>query len=218
MNVDRRAFLRKSLCAALGGVAANSAFGQMQLLAAAGNLGKAAVFPDYKALVCVFLNGGNDSFNTLVPYDARHYGIYASTRPALALDQAAVAANALSPQMLQEGLPGGLPSDGAQYGLHPAMAPMRALFNSQRAAIVANVGTLREPIRKSEYQAGVSKIPPLLFSHDDQANAWQASVADEADALGWGGRMADLLHAGNPNQRMPHGDFPERSKSVSARH
>lgn len=203
MNFDRRTFLRTSLSASLAGVACNSAFGQLQLLQAAGNLAPKVAATDYRALVCVFLNGGNDSVNTLVPFDPEHYGIYAATRPVLALPQTEIAARALNPLARQDGRPGGAPSDGAQYGVHPAFAPMQHLFNTRRAAIIANVGTLLGPISKSEYRAGTSGIPPLLFSHDDQANAWQASVADQSESLGWGGRMVDLLHAGNPNPRMP---------------
>ena len=203
MNFDRRKFLRRSIQTALGGVALSSAFGNLKAIAAAANAGTNGVFPDYKALVCVFLHGGNDSFNTIVPYDASHYATYNATRPALAISQAAVAALSLNAQTPQAGLPGGLPSDGGSYGLHPAMPELRGLFNSQRAAIIANVGPLLGPITQAQFQAGTHPAPPQLFSHDDQANFWQTSRADDATANGWGGRIADLLYAGNPNQQLP---------------
>jgi len=202
MIVNRREFLRRSICGALGGVAATSALGQLGLVAAA-TRAKGAVFGDYKALVCVFLFGGNDSFNTVVPYSSPHYGIYQSSRPAMALSQASVQALALTPQSASGGLPGGLPSDGASYGLHPAMPELRTLFNSQQAAIVGNVGSLLGPITQAQYIANPGLAPPQLFSHDDQANFWQTSRPDDANADGWGGRIADLLHAGNPNTQLP---------------
>lgn len=193
MHVNRRTFLRRSIHAALGGVALGSALGQMRLVQAATHA-TGGVFPDYKALVCVFLDGGNDSTNTVVPHDAARHATYQATRPSMAVPQAQVAANALLPQ------PGGGPSDGGSYGLHPAMPQLRTLFNQQRAAVVANVGTLLAPTTRAQYQAGTVPVPPQLFSHSDQSNYWQTSRPDDANADGWGGRIADLLHAGNPNQ------------------
>jgi uncharacterized protein (DUF1501 family) len=203
MIVNRRDFLRRSIGAALGGVGLYSALGNLKVMAAAANLAKGGVFGDYKALVCVFLFGGNDSFNTVVPYTAPHYGVYQGSRPAMALGQSAVQAMALTPQVVDGTLPGGPPSDGASYGIHPSMPDLRALFNDQRAAIVANVGTLLGPISQAQYQSNPGVAPAQLFSHDDQANFWQTARADDANADGWGGRIADLLHAGNPNQQLP---------------
>ena len=202
-NVDRRAFIRSSLHSALGGAAACGALGNLGLIGSAAAQATGGIFPDYKALVCVFLHGGNDSFNTIVPFDNAGYNVYRATRPARALAQASIANMALAPQPLQAGLPGGPPSDGASYGLHPAMSELRTLFNNQRAAIVANVGTLLGPVTQAQYLAGSQPVPPQLFSHSDQANFWQTSRPDNANADGWGGRMADLLYAGNPNQQIP---------------
>ena len=202
MNFNRREFLRRSICSALGGVALYSQLGNLKLVEAAIRA-KGVPFPDYKALVCVFLHGGNDSCNTIVPYDAAHYATYQTTRPAMALSQAAVQALSLTPQAIQPGLPGGPPSDGASYGLHPSMPEMRALFNQQHAAIIANVGPLLGPITKAQYQNPAFPRPPQLFSHDDQAAFWQTSRPDNANADGWGGRIADLLNAGNANSQLP---------------
>jgi len=206
MHVNRREFLRKSLCAALGGVGLHSAFGNLQLIAAAAASQRRS-FTDYKALVCVYLYGGNDSFNTLAPFDATHYGIYQGTRQALALAQSDLSANSLSPLAASGGLPGGLPSDGASYGMHPAMgavaggnAGLRGLFNTGKAAIVANVGSLLHPITQSQYQNGTIATPPQLYSHDDQTSQWQTSRPDDANANGWGGRIADLLYSANAGQ------------------
>jgi uncharacterized protein (DUF1501 family) len=201
MHINRRTFLRRSIKAALGGVALSSTLGHLRLVQAATQAAAGGVFADYKALVCVFLDGGNDSVNTIVPYDAAHHGVYNASRPAMAVAQGAAAANSLLPQPAGGGLPGG-PSDGASYGLHPQMPQLRTLFNQQRAAIVGNVGTLLVPTSKAQYQAGTVPTPPQLFSHSDQANFWMTSRPDDANADGWGGRIADLLYAGNPNQNL----------------
>lgn len=192
MKFDRRDFLRSCLHGALGGVSAVSALGSLGLLNAAVAAGTGTIFPDYKALVCVFLHGGNDSFNTVVPRDATHHGIYAASRGALAVPQAGL----ISLDPLADGLPG----DGALYGLHPQMSALAGLFNAGQAAIVANVGTLVYPITQQQYLQGSVPVPPQLFSHEDQAIIWQTSRPDDGNASGWGGRIADLMHGGNPNQ------------------
>ena len=202
MNFNRRDFLRRSIKSALGGVALYSALGNLKLVEAA-TRAKGIVFPDYKALVCVFLHGGNDSCNMIVPWDAPHYAVYNATRPAMAIPQAAVQALSLTAQSVQPGLPGGPPSDGASYGLHPSMPDLRSLFNNQHAAIIGNVGPLIGPITKAQLQNPAFPRPPQLFSHDDQANFWQTSRPDNANADGWGGRIADLLHSANPNPQLP---------------
>lgn len=197
MHFDRRAFLRHSLHTALGGVAATSMLGSLTTMAAAAQLSGSMPFTNYRALVCVFLHGGNDSFNSIVPISAPHHATYHAARPALAVPLAQAQPHALTPQA------GGLPGDGASYGLHPSLAPLHPLFQQQRLAIVANVGPLLGPITKAEYQANPALAPPQLFSHSDQANFWQTSRPDDANADGWGGRLADLLHTANPDAPLP---------------
>ena len=127
MNTNRRDFLRRSLAAALGGAALYSALGSLRVVAAAAN-GRRYAFGDYKALVCIFLSGGNDSFNTVVPYSTAEYSAYLAARNGLAtagglaLAQSAVQAQNLDALALAPGLPGGPPSDGGSYGLHPSAA------------------------------------------------------------------------------------------------
>ena len=192
MHVNRREFLRKSICAALGGASLYSALGSLRLIgAAAASQRPSGGFTDYKALVCIYLYGGNDSFNTLVPYDNTLYPVYAGTRQGLALAQADIQANSLSPAG------DGAPSDGGSYGLHPAMPELRGLFNSGKAAIVSNVGSLLYPITQQQYQDESVPTPSQLFSHDDQTNQWQTSWPDDSNANGWGGRVADLLYSAN---------------------
>jgi uncharacterized protein (DUF1501 family) len=198
MNCNRRDFLRKSINAALGGASLYSAMGTMQAIAAAAQPG---VFSDYRALVCVFLFGGNDACNTIIPYDATYYPIYSSTRggaAGLAIAQASVQAQALMAPSSGVGSSG----DGAFYGLHPGLAPLTGLFNTGKAAVIANAGTLLRPTTQAQYQSGSYPVPPQLFSHDDQANYWQTSRPDDVNANGWGGRVADLLYTGNPNQTL----------------
>ncbi|TCO36091.1 DUF1501 domain-containing protein [Dokdonella fugitiva] len=197
MTPDRRAFLRRSLQAALGGVALNSPLGNLVAVAAAARPAVPSTFSDYRALVCVFLHGGNDSFSSVVPVSPVDYAIYQATRPALALPLEQIQPNTLVPQ------PDGMPSDGATYGLHPSLAPLKALFEQQQLAIVANVGPLLGPITKAQYQANPLLAPPQLFSHSDQANFWQTSRPDDASADGWGGRIADLLLDANPDATLP---------------
>lgn len=208
MIVNRRTFLRRSISAALGGTALFSALGNLKVMAAA-TQGVGCLPPgDYKALVCIFLHGGNDSFSTLIPYNTTNtapggngntYATWLASRPALAqgLDRPAIEALSLSPEASH------LPGDGASYGLNPAMPELRGLFNDGSAAVVANVGPLLGPITRAQYQANPALAPPQLFSHDDQANFWQTSRPDDANANGWGGRIADLLDAANCNDDLP---------------
>ncbi len=187
MHVNRRQFLRRSICAALGGATCLSALGNLRLIASA-VAARPYTFTDYRALVCVFLYGGNDSFNTVVPMSGQAQTDYLAARGALALTDGLQSLNPAS---------GGGPSN---YGLHPAMPELAGLFNAGNAAIVANVGSLLYPITQAEYQNGSVPTPPQLYSHDDQTSQWQTSRPDDANADGWGGRIADMLYASNSGQ------------------
>ena len=155
-------------------------------------LGEAAASTatDYKALVCVFLIGGNDNFNTLVPYDAANYALYTQQRPGIATALSAVAPTLLTPA---SALPG-----GEQFALAPALAPLLPLFNGGQMAVMLNIGTLVEPIASAAAYASTasSALPPQLFSHLDQRSFYQAS-GPVGNTSGWGGRLADLFAAGN---------------------
>jgi uncharacterized protein (DUF1501 family) len=186
MHVNRREFLRKSICAALGGASLYSAIGSLKLIGAAAAAQRG--FSDYKALVCVYMYGGNDSFNTILPMSGNDLANYLASRGDLAITSGQ---QALTPAS------GGGP---ANYGLHPAMPELAGLFNSGKAAIVANVGSLLYPTTQSDYQNGTVPTPSQLFSHDDQTNQWMTSRPDDPNANGWGGRIADLLNASNAGQ------------------
>ena len=185
INASRRAFLQRASALSMAGAAAPWALN----LAAMGEAA-AATATDYKALVCVFLYGGNDYGNTLVPYDTPSYNLYQGMRPTLAYSQATLAPTVLAPSIA---LPG-----ARQYALAPELAPLLPLFASNRMGVMLNVGTLIQPTTKTQYTNASVPLPPKLFSHNDQQSVWQSS-SPEGAASGWGGRMGDLFVAGNGN-------------------
>ncbi|MGI9289812.1 MAG: DUF1501 domain-containing protein [Gammaproteobacteria bacterium] len=156
------------------------------------NLAQAAGgFSDYRALVCVYLFGGNDSFNMVVPTSTAEYNAYAASRQTMA-----VASGDLLPISP-------LNPDGAQYGIHPSMQALRALFESERMAFVTNVGPLVEPVSKDAYLNQTVEVPPHLFSHNSQQDQWQSLQGMDALKTGWGGRISDLFNAELSGQRLP---------------
>ena len=185
---SRRAFLKRS--AALG--LAGSAMPFVTSLAAIGEAA-AAVTTDYKALVCVFLYGGNDYANTLPPYDQASYNLYQAARSNIALARNTLDATVLNPV---SALPG-----GRQYALAPTMAPLLPLFNAGKMAVALNVGSLIQPTTKAQYSANSVPLPPKLFSHNDQQSFWQASNPEGATS-GWGGRIGDLFQSGNGSSTL----------------
>lgn len=136
----------------------------------------------YKALVCVFLSGGNDSFNMITPYTNTNYKNYIKARPAVG-----IAKDQLTP------IPTNSSDNMAHLGLHPSMSSMAGIYRSGDAAIVANIGTLVRPTSLSSYRRGTS-LPTGLFSHREQQLSWQTSVADKTSASGWIGRMSELFN------------------------
>ncbi len=185
IDASRRAFLQRASALSLAGGAAPWALS----LAAMGEAASAGTPPDYKALVCVFLYGGNDYANTLVAYDAPSFTKYFGMRPTLAYTQAQLAPTLLVPSVSLA---------GRQYALAPELAPLLPHFNAGRMAAMLNVGTLIQPTTKTQYTNASVPLPPKLFSHNDQQSVWQSS-APEGAASGWGGRMGDLFVAGNGN-------------------
>ena len=183
MDISRRAFISRASALSIAGAATPFVMN----LAAMGEAA-AATATDYKALVCVFMYGGNDYANTLVPYDAAQYASYAAQRSALAYSQASLAGTVLQPTTA---LPG-----GAQYALAPELAKLLPVFDAGKMAVMLNLGTLVQPTAKAQYQANSVRLPPKLLSHNDQQSYWQAS-SPEGAASGWGGRIGDLLQSGN---------------------
>ncbi len=187
MATTRRDFLRNSACA-LGGMAMASSldsFGTIHALTPQGAT-------DYKALVCIFMNGGNDGNNLLV--DLGQYAAYSAARGAAGLAIPQSGANSFLPLS---------PSSGGSYGLHPSMPEVKALFDQGRLAILANNGPLVEPLTRSTYQNGTGKKPLQLFSHSDQVGLFQTAIANNVSQTGWGGRIADKTFGLNNGATFP---------------
>jgi uncharacterized protein (DUF1501 family) len=181
----RRTFIRQAACAALGASGLLSTIWDLRKLSAA------TVTGDYKALVCLFLYGGNDANNVLVPNDPDSYNVYANARGNLAISQ-----QSLVPLNIQVG-------DGRNYGLHPNLPELANLFNQGKLTMVTNVGTLVAPTTRDDYINGTAAVPINLFSHEDQAVQWMTSVPDRGDIrTGWGGRAADLVASLNGSSNV----------------
>ena len=147
-------------------------------------------FSDYKCLVNIFLYGGNDSFNLVVPTSNAEYNVYAASRQNLAVEQLDLLA--INPDN----------ADGATYGFHPSAGALQSLFEAGDAAVIANVGPLIAPVTKEQYLSGAASLPPQLFSHNDQQAQWQSLKGDASLATGWAGRIADQLVAETADQLL----------------
>lgn len=213
--MDRRHFLRVGGAFSALGVGAPLA---LQLAAAGSAAGQSA--PDYKALVCVFLFGGNDAHNTVLATDTDSWTRYFNTRNTgadpIALMPPGTAAtpvgqtNAVTGRVAAAGapeawggvlpitprtaqaIPNGTNATSRTFALHPFLGPLQTLFGQNRLAVLANVGTLIQPTTKSQYQSRSVAVPASLFSHNDQQSTWQA-LSTEGARTGWGGRFADLV-------------------------
>jgi uncharacterized protein (DUF1501 family) len=187
MEISRRRFIRQAACAAVGTTSVASTIWNLRAInnAAAQALGS---ITEFRALVCLFLYGGNDANNMIVPNDDPTYGIYTAARSPLALPQnSLLALNLTTPD-----------GQGRSFGLHPSMPELQELFNTdKKLAIIANVGTLVEPTTAAQYLNGTAKLPPQLFSHADQQVEWQTAWPTISATTGWGGRLADLLTSFN---------------------
>lgn len=190
--ISRRGFLQRTLPAALGATVLSNTIRDLRILNTA--MAQGAPLTDYKALICVFLNGGNDSNNMIIPTIPSEWDNYAAIRSAaLAIpntDGGPATALALNSK---NGMPGFPSNDNHTYGFHPAMPELKNLFNQGFVAPVFNVGTLSFPLTKAQYSTGSVPRPPQLFSHSDQQTQWQTSLPDQPYTSGWGGRLADLL-------------------------
>jgi uncharacterized protein (DUF1501 family) len=174
-QVSRRQFLHLSSGALASAGLAATMGGMQRALAATSDLS------GYKALVCVFLGGGNSAFNWIVPTSSPGYATYKASRANLALAQ-----SSLLPLT-------GTASDGNTYGMHPSCPELRTLFNGGHAGIIGNVGTLVRPTTVAQARANSIALPAQLFSHIDQQTLWQTSIANSNENYGWAGRVADLF-------------------------
>lgn len=203
-DLSRRKFVG-ACCASVGATGMLSALAQLRLIGAIASPDNGTTAPatsalqtDFKALVCLFLAGGNDANNLIVPRDDATYAAYATGRGALALPQASLLG--ITPKT----------SDGRSWGLHPALGTnpdgtvggLKGLFDQGKVALLANVGTLAYPLTQALYNSRPDLRPLQLFSHNDQQVEWQSSIADKPFTTGWGGRLADLTNAFNTNNRV----------------
>jgi uncharacterized protein (DUF1501 family) len=181
---SRREFLKDTIrsVTALAGVGSMAKFGEMNALATGSN---------YQALVCVFLLGGNDGHNTVVPITTaqQNYSLYQQARGGLAISQGSL-------------LPIANGSD--TYGLHPSLVEIQGLYNQGKAAVLANVGMLVQPITRAQYLTNNGAIvPSALFSHSDQSSQWQTGIPAGNGSSGWGGRITDLMQTQNSGAIFP---------------
>lgn len=180
---SRRGFLKDALrsVTAIGGASAFAKFGEINALAAGSN---------YQALVCIFLSGGNNGHNAVVPITTaqQNYSVYQTGRQSLAIPSGSL-------------LPIGVGSD--TYGLHPSLVEIQSLYNAGRAAILANVGMLVTPTTRTSYNLPNAVVPNSLFSHSDQTSQWQTAIPTGLGSTGWGGRIADQLQPLNAGSQFP---------------
>lgn len=191
--ISRRKFFGQASCAAIGASTLYSSLFNLKGLAAAAIDNSTTMFdPEYKALVCVFMSGGNDSFNMLMPMDTNEYNDYAITRSNLAIP-----------------LGNMLPifpdnAGGRLFGIHPSMSRLQQMFSNRKLAFLSNIGTLVEPTTKDAYWNGEVGLPLGLYSHSDQGQQWMTGLPTGRSATGWGGKVADLVKDMNnsPNISM----------------
>ncbi|MGA9527198.1 MAG: DUF1501 domain-containing protein [Terriglobales bacterium] len=175
--LTRRSFLRTTCCTAAAGIAASS-------LSRLGLMSAYAQGTDYKALVCIFLFGGNDANNMIIPYDTGGYGTYAQVRSILSLPQKTL----LPIQPKSQSLP---------FAFHSQLAGMQNLFNAGQLAAIVNTGVLSQPTTRAQYLNGQVSLPANLFSHPDQQQQMQTDILNYTTFpnVGWGGRIADQIQA-----------------------
>jgi uncharacterized protein (DUF1501 family) len=196
-NLTRRSLLKSSAAMALNRIS-------IPMATSLGLMSDAAAQSanDYKALVCIFLFGANDHYNTVIPYDipthTNYYNIRKGTpTPGTVYDGIAIGRNSLSETALSTPLSG-----GRQMALNPEMSALKTLFENKRASILMNVGPLVVPTTRLQYDNKSVPLPPKLFSHNDQQAYWQSSFQTEGGANGWGGRAADLLLSNNSKSTL----------------
>jgi uncharacterized protein (DUF1501 family) len=189
-GISRRNFLRQAGCTGMSALPLLNTLLNLRLMEGVASADSPPANGEYRALVCILLGGGNDSFNMLVPREASAYATYQASRSNLALT---------SGQLIPIN-PIGLP----QYGVHYLMPELASLFESGKAAFIANVGSLIEPVQnRTQVAQNLKRLPLGLYSHSDQIEQWQTSIPHSRSGIGWGGRMADLLKDLNSIQTVP---------------
>lgn len=178
-KLSRRQWLQR-----LGGAALLAGMGRMTSFAQAS-------FPDYKALVCVFLSGGNDGHNTIVPLTQSDFNAYKAARGSLALPDGN---GALLPVQTANGTP---------FGLNPGLSYVHPLWAQGKLAVLANTGVLVQPVTRNQFLTNSAPLPTNLFSHSDQMQQMQSGIPSSSGGTGWGARAADILHSSNGAATFP---------------
>lgn len=186
---SRRNFLKTAGLVGAGLSTGSTSLFNLRNLGAATKL-NAAVQGNYKALVCLYFDGGADSFNMLIPTTTDEYATYSNARSNLALN----AADTLPITPANVG--------GVTYGLHPSLTGLQSMFNNENLCFINNIGTLVNPITKQQFYNEEVPVPLGLFSHSDQTNQWQTAEVRERLYKGWAGRISDLLYDTNTNTKI----------------
>jgi uncharacterized protein (DUF1501 family) len=204
-NLSRRKFIGQAGCAALGSTSLLSSILNMRTMdAMLQNTSSVSSCSGHKALVCLFNSGGLDAFNMLIPTTPSEYNTYKSVRGNNALPLTTPPpSNPPHPYPFPIKPINTLNTPGRTFGIHPSMSNIQSLFNSGKAAFIANVGSLVTPITQQEFFDGTVTQPLGLFSHSDQQMHWQTGFAHKRDAVGWSGKMSDLLSSCNTALNLP---------------
>jgi uncharacterized protein (DUF1501 family) len=185
-QLSRRRFLQTAGALSASGLASSTLFGHMSAMAA--NTGTTAT--DYKALVCIFLYGGNDAFNTVLPRDAISWAEYEKRRATPTAGGTSLILTLAQKDLITANVNGA----AAEFGLHPSLTDVGALYRANKVAVLANVGPVKETSNKQTYGTTDPQYrPPGLYSHNDQQTLWQ-SARDNADSGGWGGRFMEAFN------------------------
>jgi len=187
--MKRRQFLHNATCAGMGATTLVSSLLNMKAVGAAA-LANSDIngSNDYKALICILLGGGNDSFNMLIPKSGQGYTDYSNARSNNAISSSQIIG--LNP----------LNSQDFSLGLHPSLTNVSNMFDQGKAAFISNIGTLVEPTTVNDYYTGTAKLPLGLYSHSDQVQQWQTAIPQGRSSVGWAGRMAELVNDMNNNK------------------
>jgi len=192
---------RRSFIKGLGGAGALSFLGGTSILSAIGTNAFAADVSGYKAIVCLFMHGGQDCHDTVLPYDQVSYDTYIQLRSGILSEYEAKqgGSNRTLARLLALNPNNAANFGGRQFALPDELGPIKTLFDAGNAAILGNVGPLVEPLSRTDFNNGIKSAPKQLFSHNDQQSTWMSN-APEGAILGWGGKFADAALASGANQ------------------
>ncbi|MFT4567704.1 MAG: hypothetical protein ACI9FN_002671, partial [Saprospiraceae bacterium] len=208
-HISRRRFMGQTGCGAMASTTLFSTLLNLKALGAAAMSDSSVIGSgDYKAMVCIYLGGGNDSYNMLMPTQAdggsmSEYNAYAGIRNEIAIPHAAM--TAVNPISGANTILNPLNTGSRNFGLHPSMPRLAQLFNSGKAAFVSNVGTLIEPLTVNEFWNESKRVPLGLLSHSDQTQQWMTALPHERAGIGWGGRISDMVNDMNTNPSLAMG-------------